>query len=272
MAKLIVIFGGPVELYQINADFFNAFEKEFHKSLKRKSPFLFTCKIDSIHIDFRFAFHPNKDKAYEDSKIYFKKKWNIRIPPPVNDLIKEIKNPDVILFFGLCGAFWGKRNEIYVPTEYLIMNFKKSKIRPIDVRKTRPKKKIVYNNILNKLVKEKNGKIITTNITLNPRGIENKDEALLIRYCKILQKCAKLVDKESYMVIHAFKNIAPIGILVQTSDVILKHKFLEEKLSVNWNKFNQACLKVLKNIIPNIGYYATTYKAFNKNKIAEKKP
>ncbi len=251
MKKITVIFGGTVGLYQGYFKIFEAIEKEFNCIIRRISPFKFSGKIGNIKIDFEFCINPIKDKNYFASKKYLEtSRWKELVPPSANDVVKKIKS-DYVLFFGICGAFKGKKNQIYIPEEFKEIFFKETSIKYKHIMKITPKNKITIKNILANKVKGIKSKVITSNMTLTHKNIEKESKDHLIALANILIKHGDLVDKEMYQIAKYFNNKIPLGIMVMSSDILTvkKHMLEDKTFNLNIETFNKSCIEALKTII-----------------------
>ena len=75
--------------------------------------------------------------------------------------------------------------------------------------------------------------------------IHQKDK--LISLAKKLSKFGDVVEKESYQIVKHFRNKVPIGVYIQSSDVLTnKRHMLHRKMETDKNKFNSNVVKSIK--------------------------
>lgn len=247
MKKLVVIFGGPVNVFEERLGFFKHFEKKFKVKINRTSELKFDTKVDGVEIDFLFAFCPQKDKAYLDSKKYIEKHYKEKVPLPAKELCQKIKKANVVLFFGTCGSFKGNKKQIYVPNKFRKINYSGDTILEKEFEKN-PSKEVELDNVLKKLGQKATA--ITSNLTLMPACVENRDKKLVEKFGAKLSKWGDVIDKESYQIIKNLKNRFPIGAGLICSDVILKKQFLKPKHDFEFrNTFNRFTAMAIENIL-----------------------
>lgn len=245
--KVTIIFGGNVGIYLYSFKIFQEIEKSFKCKIKRVGHFKFQTKIDKKLIEFFFCYGPTRDKNYKIRKESFAFNEKEIVPEPSDELVKKIKKEGTILFFGLCGGFGGKKGEVYLPQEFSEILFEKEFIREREILHVKPLNKILGKNFLIGKLKGKKGKIITSNLTLQPRSMENDDEELLINLANSLSKKVDIVDKESYVIAKHFKNFDKIGLMFIASDILTKKRhMMKGDFKPNINRFNRNCVKSLK--------------------------
>jgi hypothetical protein len=110
------------------------------------------------------------------------------------------------------------------------LSFKNSLVSKSDFTTFIPKEEIVIKNCLLGKIKGKDAKVITSNLTLCPETMHDKNENLLIELSKHLSKYGELVEKEAYFMVKSFYKKCPVGVLMISSDVLnVKKKMLTEK-------------------------------------------
>jgi hypothetical protein len=247
MKKAVVIFGGPTNLFKERLEFFKYFEKKFKVRIDRTSELKLKTKLEGVGIDFLFAFCPQRDKAYLDSKKYIEKHYNEKVPLPAKELCPSIKKADVVLFFGTCGSFKGNKKQIYVPNKFMEINYSGDTILKKEIKKN-PGKEVELNNVLNK--RGRKATAITSNLTLMPACVENREEKLVEKFGAKLSKWGDVIDKESYQIVKNLKNRFPVGVGLVCSDVILKKQFLKPKHNFEFrNTFNRFVTESIKEIV-----------------------
>ncbi len=234
--KLTIIFGGSIDLYLKQMKTFGVIEKLNNWKFKRIAPEKLVGIIEGVKVEIRFCWNPVRDKNYEKFKKWIQKELKDIVAPPASELVKTIKKTDAVLFLGLCGAFKGKRNDVYLPNEFKEILFTDSLIKKEHVLKIRPKNLIKTINILIGKVSGKVSRALTSNLTLIDANAENKSKEIISRLGKNLRKYGDFVEKESYQIAKKFKGKLPLGFMVITSDVVSvkKHqmnlkKFCPEK-------------------------------------------
>lgn len=248
MKKITVIFGGTLDWYLRYFEVFRTIEKKFNCIIRRNGINSLSCKIEDIKFDFLFCLHPIRDENYLSLKKSKEESgWKEIVCLPADELVKKIKNSNMILFFGLCGGFKGKKNDIYFPEKFSEVFFKRQ-IKKTGISKIKPFNQIKIHNFLTGKLKGKKSKIVTSNLTLMPESIEDKCKASLIRLTNIFLKYGDLVDKEGYQVAKYFNGKVPLGFMFMASDVLtVKKDMMKPKnFNPNKNKFNQTCVKCLK--------------------------
>ncbi len=174
--------------------------------------------------------------------------------PPANEVCRKVKNTDVVLFLGSCGAFRGKVNESYLPVDFWEMDFDSGIIRPVDTPRLLPKNKIHYDNILVGLVPGKKSVQATSNITLAPKLVEDEDKGYLQFLANILLQYADAVDKEMYPIVKLLGGKFPLGLLAVSYDVVGKEELMMQEWKTHWdeNKFKEACVNAVKTVVANL--------------------
>ena len=242
-----MIFGGPVNLFENRLKFFKYFEKKFKVRVNRASELKFKAKIGGAEIDFLFAYCPQRDKAYLDSKKYIEKNYKEKVPLPAEELCKKIKKADVVLFFGTCGSFKGKKKQIYIPNKFRKINYSGDIILLKEFKKN-PSKEVELNNVLKR--KGQKATAITSNLTLMPVCVENKKEKTVEKFGKKLSNYGDIIDKESYQIVKNLKNRFRVGVGLVCSDVILKRQFLKPKHNFGFrDKFNKFTAKAIERFL-----------------------
>ncbi len=243
-----MIFGGNVEPYEQTV---RAILGELGiTKLEKREAFNLSVRINDIELEFLWCYGPTKDKNYDASKEYFLKTYKQLLPPPADEVVKLVKQTNVVLFFGLCGAFKGNVNEVYLPTEFSEINFQERMIKKEHIPKIIPKNKITCNNILLGKIKGKKSKQVTSNLTLSPALIaEPHPEEHVRTIAYNLLSFADAVDKESFEVVKALGAKFPIGIAVIASDVLEKNESMLTSVKEHWDRehFKQVCLCLVLN-------------------------
>lgn len=247
MKKLIVIFGGAVGLYQGYFNIFHEIEKHFKCTIRRNTPFKFSCKIKEKLIEFRFCYVPTRDKNYYNAKKFLETKFKELVPPPADELSKKLKNAEKILLLGICGAFKGKKGTIHIPKEFKELFFKEIYIKYKEVLKVKTLNSITINNFLTGKMRGSKSLVVTSNITLSPNTIEEGKKVYLISLAEKLSKQGDIVDKESYQIVKYLKNKS-LGIMFMTSDLlsVKKHMMTLEGFSPDKKKFAENTIKAIK--------------------------
>jgi hypothetical protein len=247
MKKITVIFGGSVGLYHGYFRIFDLMENEFKCKLRRNAPAKFTTKINNIIIEFTFCYNPRRDKNYYASRKIIQEKFKDIAPKPAEEFVKTIKNTNMVLFFGLCGAFNGNKGTIYCPKEFREVFFEDKIIKHKEIFLVEPKNPVKIKNILLNHIKSKPTRIVTSNVTLTHGNIENESKEHLIILANNLSKSGDAVDKESYQVAKHFNGKLPIGVMLMSSDVlsIKKHMLTYNNFKPDVKKFNKACFNSL---------------------------
>lgn len=251
MKKIVVIFGGPVNLFEKRLGFFKYFEKKekkFKVSVNKISELKFKTKIGLVKIDFLFAYCPQKDKAYLDSKGYIEKHYNERAPLPAKELCQKIKKEkvDIVLFLGICGSLKG-RKKIYTPNKFRKINYSGDTILEKEYKKN-PSREIRLDNALKRLGQK--ATVITSNITLMPACMENRNPMLVEKFGAKLSNFGDIIDKESYQIVKNLKNKFPVGVGLVCSDVISKKQFLKPKHNFEFrNTFNKFATEAIENTL-----------------------
>lgn len=218
--KLTIIFGGGVDFYHKQLNVFNIIEKVNGWKFKRIAPEKLIANVDNIKIEVRFCWNPIRDKIYEDFKSYIQTELKDILAVPASELVEKIKNTDGILFLGMCGAFKGKKNHIYLPNKFKELIFKDSIIKHKHILKIKPKNLISTENFLIGKTLGKESRAVTSNLTLCDKNAEDKSRELIAKLGKILVKHGDFVEKESYQIAKKFKNIYPLGFMIIASDVV----------------------------------------------------
>jgi hypothetical protein len=247
MKKIVVIFGGPVNLFEKRFKIFKYFEKKFKIKIKKVSSVKFVTVIENIKFEFLFSYCPKSDMAYLDSKKYIEQNYNESVPLPTNELCAKIKKADIILFFGICGAFNGKIGEIYVPSVLREINYSGEMICIKDFNKN-PGREKTFKNELNGM--GKNARVITSNITLMPACVEGRREKIVLKFGKKLSKFGNVIDKESFQVVKNLAGKFKLGVGLVCSDVILEKKFLTPRHKFEFRgAFNKFVVESAKKLL-----------------------
>jgi hypothetical protein len=247
--KITLIFGGTVGLYTGYFRVFDAIEKQFGCEFRRILPDKVTGKIGEYEVECLFCITPVRDINYYASKKYNETRWKEVVPKPAEEIVKEV-NSDKVLFFGICGAFKGKKNEIYLPQEFHEILFKETYIKHEEILKIKPLNKIIFDNFLTNKINGKNTRAVTSNITLTYNCIEDRNKDYLIEMAKILLKDADIVDKEMYQIVKGLSK-KKLGLMVMSSDVlsIKKHMLEYKNFDLDKKKFNKSVIDSIKVIL-----------------------
>jgi len=251
MQKITVIFGGTFGLYHGHLKVFRNIENKFNCKIQRTGQNKLTTRINNAHIEFLFGFHPRNDQNYRALK---KSKeegfWKELVPPPMDKVVKRVKNKDKILFLGLCGGLIGKKSDIYTPTEFSEIFFGK-KITSKDIQKAKPLHKIKIRNRLQEKLETSSSKAITSNLTIMPNSCEKNSKDEIIQLSQKLQEGGDFVDKECYQIAKHFKNKAPLYIGLMASDVasVKRHMLQSNMFEPNIKKFNKLTRDALKAVL-----------------------
>lgn len=250
MKKLTIIFGGSVTFYDAHMDIFNVVGEKTGWKFKKIAKDYFFTKINGIKVDIRFCWNPVRDKMYNEFKKFNKEKLKFVLSVPAEELVKRIKDTDAVLFIGHCGAFRGEKEDIHLPKEVRICLFKKSIVKEKDISKVKPHDLVKIDNLLIGKIKGKESRAITSNLTLSPDNVENKDKNVLIKLGKKLQGYGDVVEKESYFIAKEFKNKL-LGMLMISSDVltIKKHMMVQKTFSPSKENLANSFIKATKVMI-----------------------
>jgi hypothetical protein len=240
-----IIFGGSVNHYH---DWFRVtyeIEKKLKIKLRRTNAEEFRAKKGNLNIIIRFCWNPVRDKNYLNLKEYQETEFKDIVAVPASELVKKLKNPAAVLFLGLCGGFKGDKSDVYVPEDFKEIIFEEKFIREKEILKIKPKNKIKIKNFMKGIVEGKPARVITSNLTLMPKNMENESEDILIKLTNHLLKNGDVVEKETYQIVKEFSKKCPLGVVLVASDVltIKKHMLRPHKFKPNRAK--------LKNIFSN---------------------
>jgi len=252
--NLYVIFGGSVSHYHDWLRVTYEIEKKLRIKLKRTKAEEFKGKRDGINIVIKFCWNPIRDKNYYEMKKYEEIEHKAIVAIPANELVKKIKNPNAVLFLGLCGGFKGKKDEIYIPEEFKEILFKEKFVKNHEILTAKPLNKIKTKNFLKNKIKGKGAKVITSNLTLMPKNMEDESEESLIKLTNTLLKSGDVVEKESYQIVKKFNKKCPIGIVLIASDIltIKKHMLRPHKFNPNRENIKKTFSNSIKEMILNL--------------------
>ncbi|MBU4000564.1 hypothetical protein KKG29_05360, partial [Patescibacteria group bacterium] len=241
--------GGSVRLYLNYIMLFSTIEKRFNCKIKKKNNFEFQTTFNNNKIQILFAKNPTRDNIYIKYKNYLEKNRIELLPPPGDEVAKKIKNSDVVLFFGLCGGFKGRKGDIYLPEKLLEISLNSHYLKKEYISHINAINQIKINNIFIGKINGKKSKIITSNVALCADSIE--EEESLIELCRKLSDQGDIVDKESYSIAKNIKNI-PLGIMVMSSDLLYNKKTMlrnKRPFIIDTKKFNKFCLKCIESVL-----------------------
>jgi hypothetical protein len=246
MEKLTLIFGGTVGLYTGYFRVFDAIEKKFRCEFRRVLPDKITGKIKDVEVECLFCINPVKDINYDAAKKFHEIRYKDVVPKPAEEVVKKV-NSDWVLFFGLCGAFKGKKNEIYLPQEFHELIFKEVYVKHKEILKIKPLNKIRLENLLINKIDGEDAKAITSNVTLTYTNMENRSKENLIKIAKILSRTADIVDKETYQIAKHL-NKKKLGIMLMSSDIlsVKKHMLEDKTFDLDKEKFNNKVTEAIK--------------------------
>ena len=245
MKRITIIFGGTFGLYH---EVFNKIEDKFKCKIMRKSVYFLTTRIKDADVSFYICNSPVRDKNYYFQKKYLQSsQWKELMPPPANEIAKKIKKSDAILFFGYCGTFKGKKS-IYVPEIFKEIFFDKSKIMEVDESKIKVESEIKIQNILKSKLEGDNARVITSNLVLAPYHAKPESKDKVIRIANILSNFGDVVEKESYQIVKYFNNKIPIGVYLQSSDILTskRHMMSHKGMETDKSKFSKNVIKSIK--------------------------
>jgi hypothetical protein len=243
--RITIIFGGTFGLY---LQVFKEIEKAFNCVINRISLYKLKTKIKNTDVTFYICTNPIRDKNYYLQKKYFAtSQWKELMPPPANEIVKKVKKSDIVLFFGYCGTFIGKKS-VYTPEIFKEIFFDINWIMEIDELKMKVKNEIKIKNILRNVIHGENARVITSNITLAPYHAKPESKDKLIKIANILFKEGDVVEKETYQIAKYFRNKSPLGIYIQSSDVLTnkRHMLSHKGIETNKSKFNKNVIKSIK--------------------------
>lgn len=249
MERLTIIIGGPV-CYYLWIGFFKHFEKKFKTGVVRDSHFKFSSNIGKIKVDFFFCLQPKRDKNYLKTKKFIRSIKDL-MPPPASEICKKIKKSKLILFFGLCGGFKGKVDDVYLPTEFQELDFKEEIIKHKHIEKLKPRKLIKCQNILINKVKGKKSRVITSNLTIQPKNVEKESMKHVRQIASKLIKHGDAVEKETYQIVKHLGRKYPLGILLVASDVLHKNKYMMKLNKHHFSRthFNKTCCQAIEEVL-----------------------
>ncbi len=253
MKRLTLILGDPNPLHNFST-FFKHFQKEFGVYLKLHKGVYYKLYepviIEGIEVEFFGCYNPTRDANYNNVKEFFlKNKWGL-IQPPADEICKEVKSTDVVLFVGTCGAFKGFNDEIYIPAEFREIDFKDSKITEENILHPMVSEPIHLNNFLVGKIKGKKGKVVSTNLTFAPLNIDGNPKESIRKLAFRMLKSADVVEKETYQVVKGLGNKFPLGILLIVSDVISKPELMMvNKMHHDSKHFAQTAVNAIKSLL-----------------------
>ena len=227
--RIAVLIGSPYNVLAKKGNLYRLIERKLNSKFKKVSKYVYKIETKENLFYFYACYKPKKDKSYISSKKHFEKLGE-QVPPPIQEVIKKIKNVDLLLILGTCGSLDSRKNQIYLPTEFYNISFKDTYIKKEDLKKIKVGKSIKCDNILLDKLKGKKSKVITSNITFIPDRMENNSKKDLKILVNKLNKKINCVDLESYYIVKKFSNKIPIGILLFSSDIIGKHTKMRFKL------------------------------------------
>ena len=249
MKKLTVIFGGTIGLYLGYFGLFRGIDKTFNCSVRRNGANSLFCRIEGINVDFKFCLNPIRDRNYLMLK-QGKEKGFLKelVCLPAGELVGKIKKTDMVLFFGLCGGFRGRKSDIYFPEKFKEVFFN-NYVGKKEISKMKAFNQIRMNNLFLKKFKGKEIRVVISNLTLMPENIEDNCKESLILLSNTLLKYGNVVDKESYQIVKGFNGKVPLGIMLMASDVLsVKRNILKQGKGFKPNiiKFNLNVIKCLR--------------------------
>jgi len=227
--RIAVFIGSPYNILAKKGNLYKLIEEKTKSKFKKINRYVYKIESENSILYFYACYKPKKDKSYTSSKKYFNSKGE-DTPPPVEDTIKKVKNPDLILIFGTCGSLDGKKNQVYLPTEFYKVYFKETFIKHKEIDEIKLDKKINCDNFLTEKIKGIKAKTITSNVTFIPDRIQDGSKEHTLKLANILSKNINCVDMESYPIVRKFKNKIPMGIFLFSSDVVGKHTKMRFKL------------------------------------------
>jgi hypothetical protein len=236
--KLIVILGGSIDFYHNSLNLLKKVEEKTGWKIRRDDFENFSMQIDNTKIEIKFCWNPTRDLNYEEMKEYAKTKLKFIVHNPADELAKTIKSVDGILFLGHCGTLKGNKEEIYIPTKFTKLFFSTPFVLRENLEKNTPSEKLIFKNCLSQKINGKDACVITSNLTLCPENMQDKDEEILIKLAKHLMKYGDVVEKESYSLIKLLKNKCPFGIAMISSDVISVKEHMIRETNFNPDKDN----------------------------------
>ena len=140
--RIAIIFGGSFGIY---SGVFKEIDKKFDCKIMRTSPFRLKVRINKIEVKFYICNSPIRDKNYHLQKRWLQSsQWKELMPPPANEVVKAVDKPQIVLFFGYCGTFKGKKS-VYAPETFKEIFFKEKSIMDIDELNMTTKNKIKIN-------------------------------------------------------------------------------------------------------------------------------
>lgn len=243
--RITVILGGTFGLYY---NLFREIDEKFGCKIMRNSVYKLQTKMNNVKVDFYICNCPVRDKNYYFSRTYLQSSpWKELIPPPASEIVKKVKESDVVLFFGYCGTFMGNKTA-YTPGIFKEVFFGDGGIMAINNSGIAVKNEIRIKNILAGKINAAEGKIITSNLTLAPYAARPDSKEKVIELSSILSDFGDAVDKESYQVVKYFKDKIPLGIYLQSSDVLAskRHMMSPKGMEINRAKFNKNIIKAMR--------------------------
>ena len=251
MKKTAILLGGMPDNFIKDAKLFEGIEKKFNCTIKRIGEFEAETQMGDNYVKFFFCYKPRRDKNYLDSAKWYKKTWKSNISPPANEVAKKIKNFDMVIFFGFCGAFNEEKNRVCLPNKFSEIDFEESFIRLKHIDKIKASASIELNNILIGKIKGEKCRTVSSNLTLMPKNIEGNSKEHLKILASNLSKHADVVEMETYTIVKELDGKLPLGVFLFVSDVLDKDKDMLESKAIKFNLeiFKKSCLETIEKFV-----------------------
>ena len=247
MKKITIIFGGNVGIYLYVFKTLKAIEDSLKCKIKRTGHFSFRTKIKEDLVDILFCYGPIKNKNYLKRKELFALNEKEIIPPPASKILGKINKGSLVLLLGLCGGLKGKKSDIYLPEEFNEMLFKESFINKNEILQFRNFRKIVISNFLKGKLLGNKARMLTSDLTFQPKSTEGENTEILLDIIDTLSKKIDAIDKESYQIAKGINDKFPLGVMLMASDILNNQRFmLKGNFKPNINKFNRNCVNAIK--------------------------
>ena len=118
----------------------------------------------------------------------------------------------------------------------------------VDESKIKVESEIKIQNILKSKLEGDNARVITSNLVLAPYHAKPESKDKVIRIANILSNFGDVVEKESYQIVKYFNNKIPIGVYLQSSDILTskRHMMSHKGMETDKSKFSKNVIKSIK--------------------------
>jgi glycerol-3-phosphate cytidylyltransferase-like family protein len=247
--RILIFVGCWVEQFVKDIKFFDYLENKLGCKVKKKSKFVFETILNNHKVIFQFCFGPDNDKIWKERK-KIRAKERMQLPPSISHIVKKGIKTDEIYYLGFCGIFRGRKGKIYLPNQFIKINFNEYTLHHGHIDTIKVSKKIIYDNKLIGIVRGKKCTTVTSNQVLSLRYVKDKSEEVLKAISERLKLIADIVEMENYEIVKNFGKKHPIGIFLYGIDFPAKKgRMLGSKpLKINWRKFNKLGTKMINKI------------------------